>query len=45
MTVYEMAVKYYPRLWDKDRLLALVQAGKLSEGQYHDITGEEYMGG
>ena len=25
-----MAEKYYPRLWDKDRLEALVAAGRLS---------------
>ena len=30
MTVTEMAEKYYPRLWDKDRLEALVSAGRLS---------------
>ena len=30
MTVAEMAEKYYPRLWDKDRLEALVAAGRLS---------------
>ena len=30
MTVTEMAEKYYPRLWDKDRLEALVAAGRLS---------------
>lgn len=30
MTVVEMAEKYYPRLWDKARLEALVAAGRLS---------------
>ena len=30
MSVVEMAEKYYPRLWDKDRLEALVAAGRLS---------------
>lgn len=30
MTVYEMAQKYYPRLWDEDRIEALVYAGRLS---------------
>lgn len=30
MTIVEMAEKYYPRLWDKDRLEALVAAGRLS---------------
>ena len=36
----EMAKKYYPRLWSKERLLALVQAGKLTEAEYAEITGE-----
>ena len=40
MTAYEMAKKYFPRLWSKDRLLALVQAGKLIEAEYAEITGE-----
>lgn len=30
MNVVELARKYYPRLWDKDRLEALVAAGRLS---------------
>lgn len=30
MTIVEMAEKYYPRLWDKSRLEALVSAGRLS---------------
>lgn len=30
MSVFEMAQKYYPRLWDKSRLKALVEAGKLT---------------
>lgn len=33
MSVYEMAKMYYPRLWDESRILALVEAGRL--------TGEE----
>ena len=31
MTVYEMALNYYPRLWDEDRIDQLVQAGRLTE--------------
>ena len=27
MSVYELARKYYPRLWDDARIDALVQAG------------------
>ena len=34
MTVYEMAKKYYPKMWDKARLAALVKAGKLTEAEY-----------
>ena len=28
MTVLEMARKYYPRLWSRERVEALVQAGR-----------------
>ena len=37
MNVYEMAVKYYPRLWDEARLEALVAAGKLTQEQMNSI--------
>ena len=37
MTVYEMAKKYYPRLWDDARLNALVSAGKLTEQEADQI--------
>ena len=40
--VKTMAAKYYPRLWDKQRLQALVAAGKLTEAEYKDVTGEAY---
>ena len=42
MSVYEMAKKYYPGYWGKDRLKKLVQAGKLAAEQYREITGEPY---
>ncbi len=42
MAVFEMAKKYYPRLWGKDRLAALVAAGKLTAEQYKEITSEMY---
>lgn len=29
MSIYELAIKYYPRLWDKSRIEALVEAGRL----------------
>ena len=42
MVVKGLAQKYYPRLWDIDRLKALVAAGKLSEADYKEITGKNY---
>ena len=42
LTVKEMAEKYYPKLWDINRLVALVKAGKLSEADYNEITGYVY---
>lgn len=41
MSVYELAQKYYPRLWDKARLEALVEAGRLTEDEMADIVNEE----
>ncbi len=41
MSVYELAQKYYPRLWDKPRLEALVDAGRLTRAELNEITGEE----
>ena len=40
MTVYEMAKKYYPRLWGIDRLNALLEAGKLTREEYDSIVGQ-----
>lgn len=37
MTAYEMAVKYYPLLWDKSRIDTLYNAGKLTEEEYRKI--------
>lgn len=37
MTVYEMAEKYYPRLWDDARLHALTEAGKLTEAEAEEV--------
>ncbi|MBS6956573.1 MAG: XkdX family protein [Enterocloster asparagiformis] len=42
MDVKALAEKYYPRLWDINRLRTLVAAGKLSETDYQEITGEIY---
>ncbi len=41
MSVYELAKKYYPRLWDKSRLEALVGAGQLAEEEMADIIKEK----
>ena len=41
MTVFEMAKKYYPRLWNKKRIDALHDAGKLTDEEYADILGTE----
>lgn len=38
MSVYELAQKYYPRLWDRARLEALVAAGRLSEEEMEEIV-------
>lgn len=40
MSVKEKAVSYYPKLWKKERIIALVKAGKLTEKDYEEITGE-----
>ena len=36
-----MARQYYPRLWDKSRLEALVKAGRLTEEKFREIVGLE----
>lgn len=38
MTAYEMAKKYYPRLWSLDRIKALLAASKLTQEEYDDIV-------
>ena len=48
MSAYEMAKMYYPKLWDKKRLKALVELNDSKPGkgitaeQYEVITGETY---
>lgn len=37
MSVYELACRYYPRLWDKSRIEALVKAGRLTEKEAAEI--------
>lgn len=38
MSVYEMAKKYYPRLWSIERIEALYKAGKLTKEEYEKIV-------
>lgn len=38
MSVYELAQKYYPRLWDRERLAALLAAGRLSQEEYDSLV-------
>lgn len=37
MNAFELAKKYYPRLWDRERILALQAAGKLTEDEAREI--------
>ena len=39
-SVFNLAKLYYPRLWDKSRLEALVAAGRLTQEEYQEITGK-----
>lgn len=41
MSVYELAKKYYPRLWDRERLAALLAAGRLSQEEYNSLMTEK----
>lgn len=40
MSVYEMAKRYYPRLWDDARIDALVQAGRLTNEEREQLRRE-----
>lgn len=37
MTIKEMAKKYYPTLWSRERIEALVLAGKLSREDADEV--------
>lgn len=37
MTVLEMAVQYYPRLWSRERIDALVAAGRLMPEEAEEV--------
>lgn len=41
MSVYELARKYYPRLWDRERLEALLAAGRLSQEEFDQLVDAE----
>ena len=41
MDVFELAKKYYPRLWNRDRILALVAADRLTQAEAEAILKEE----
>lgn len=41
MSVYELARKYYPRLWDRERLEALLAAGRLSQEEFDQLVEAE----
>lgn len=41
MTIYEMAQKYYPRLWDDSRLDQLVKAGRLTREQAEEVKEQK----
>lgn len=42
MTALELSKRYYPKYWSKERIAALVRAGKLTPAEYEQITGEPY---
>lgn len=37
MTIFEMAKRYYPRLWDEERIQILVDAGRLTEEEAEEV--------
>lgn len=43
MNAKEMAKKYYPELWNIERLKALVAAKKLTAEEFKEVTGVEYV--
>ena len=41
MTVKEMAIKYYPILWDKDRIDILLASDKITKEEYNEIINSK----
>lgn len=42
MSNLDKAKKYYPVLWTKSMLKAMVKNNKLTIAEYEDVTGEPY---
>ena len=42
MTVFEMAKKYYPRLWSIERIETLYKAGKLTKEEYEEVINYKH---
>ena len=40
MTPYELAKRYYPRLWPLERLDKLLELGRITQEEYDGIVGE-----
>ena len=41
MSIFEMAKKYYPRLWSRERVEALAAAGRLTGEEKAQVLGED----
>lgn len=41
---FELAKKYYPRLWSIERLNTLLAAGKLTQEEYDDVVNADQNG-
>lgn len=39
----ELALKYYPKYWSKQRLVILVERGIMTPEEYKQVTGEDYV--
>ena len=44
MNAYELAMKYYPKLWSIKRLDALLAAGKLTQEEYNAVVNADQNG-
>lgn len=39
----EKIAKWYPKLWDIDKVRQAVEKGLITKEQYTEITGEQYI--